>query len=66
MPATGRLTFTTTHRMINRVHYYATDMRFFAHPSFPTGLADTDILMLVIADLTYRGHALDEHFAHFP
>jgi hypothetical protein len=65
MPATRRLAFAATHRMINGIHYYAAYMRLLTHPSFPAGFADADIFVLVVAYLANGSHAFNEHLAYF-
>src|SRR4051812_21301887 len=48
--STGSLTFTTTVRVVNRVHGYTTDGRANALPAHTAGLAPVDVRLLGVAD----------------
>src|SRR5690606_30224894 len=47
----ARAAFTTTHRVIHRVHAHAAVVRATAEPAAPTGLAEGDVLVLEVRDL---------------
>src|SRR5450432_544060 len=49
---TARAAFTTTHRMVNRVHGDATVVRTAPEPTGATRLAQADVLVFEIRDLT--------------
>ena len=55
MTTTGATTFTTTERMIDGVHGNATDLRTTAQPAIAAGLAELDILVMNVSDLTDGG-----------
>src|SRR3954468_24063245 len=55
------LALTTAVRMVARVHDDAADFRPTAHVARPAGLAEVLILVIEVADLADRGHALDAH-----
>src|ERR1700722_2977584 len=57
------LTFTTTVRVIDRVHRNTAVRRTNALPAVASGLTDRDILVVRVANLANRRHALDEHLA---
>src|SRR3954469_20319836 len=63
MASARGLTFTTTVRMVDRVHDHATVGRADAHPARASRLADADVLVIKIADLTDGRHAVDQNFA---
>src|SRR5918993_1499654 len=50
--STGGLTFTTTVRVVNRVHGYTTDGRADALPAHTAGLAPVDVRLLSVAHFT--------------
>src|SRR4051812_41692279 len=58
MPSARSLSFTTTVRMIHRVHRNAPVMRTLAQPPRPSRLADRDVLVIDVADLPDRRHAI--------
>lgn len=51
MPATGGASFTTAHRVVNRVHNNTTHRRAYAAPAPPAGFAVTNVTMIKIANL---------------
>src|SRR5947207_172402 len=57
--------FATAMRMVARVHSRAAHRRTYAHVARATGLANRDGGVLGVANLAERGHAFDEHAAHF-
>src|SRR5690606_2523696 len=57
-PTTGGTALATTQRVIDRVHGHATDLRPTTAPAIPAGFADHGELVIQIAHLAYRGHAL--------
>jgi len=57
--ATGRLAFTATVRVVDRVHGHAADGRALALPPHPAGLAPVDVRLLGVADLADGGAAAD-------
>ncbi len=59
-----RVTFTTTVRVVDRVHRRTTDMGPNTQPSRTSGLANGDVLMIDIADLSDRRHTLDMDTSH--
>src|SRR5690606_26189871 len=59
------LGFTTALRVIHRVHGGTADGRLDAEPTLGTGLAELLQVVLVVADFTDGGTALDRHLAHF-
>src|SRR5688572_12263248 len=62
---TGSLTFTTTMRVIDRVHGDTTDGRANALPPLTTGLAPVDVRLLGVADLADRCAAAHVDVADF-
>ena len=58
-------TFTTTMRVIDRVHRDTAHPRPLSKPSHTSGLAETLIHMLVVADRTDGGYALLENKPEF-
>jgi len=58
MTSTGALTFTTTHRMVNRVHCNTTYMRSSTFPSVPTSLTELGATVLAVANGTNAGAAV--------
>ena len=59
------LGLTTTVRVVNRVHGSTTNGRADAAPTLGTGLAQLFQAVLVVADFTDGGAALDRNLAHF-
>src|ERR1700737_2849247 len=59
------LAFSSAVRMIQRVHGHATHGGLDAAPPGASGLAESFIFMVQIADLANRGHAIDGTLAHF-
>src|SRR5580698_9349855 len=57
------LTFTTTVRVIDRIHRDAAVGGTNSLPAVASGLADGDVLVVSVADLADGRHALDEHLA---
>src|SRR3954452_24773817 len=57
--ATGRLSFATTVRVVDRVHGDTADGRALALPPHPAGLAPVDVRLLGVAHLADRGPAAD-------
>src|SRR4026208_2572751 len=62
--AAACLSFTTAVWVIYRVHSHAAHRRTLAHPARSSGLADRDVLVLYVADLTDSSHALYLHAAY--
>ena len=63
MPSAGSLAFTAAVRMVHRVHGHAAIDRLLAQPDIASGLADVHVLVLHVADLPDRRHAIDQHLA---
>src|SRR6476619_3909001 len=61
-PARG-LAFTAAVWMVHRVHGHAAVHRLLAQPDIASGLADGHVLMVHVADLPDRRHAIDQHLA---
>ena len=61
----GRLTFTTSVRVVAGVHDRTTDSRSDAEVAGLTCLAKLDILVLKVADLTDRCLAIEAKLSHF-
>ena len=59
------LTFTTTMRVIVRVHYGTSYCRSDTHVSFSTCFTDLDVLVVEVADFTDRCSASDVDFSNF-
>src|SRR5258708_11685459 len=59
------LAFAASVRMIHGVHGHAADRRLFPVPPRAAGLSVCFILMIEVADLANRRHALDGKLAHF-
>ena len=49
------LAFTTTVRVVDRVHHHAANGRADTHPALHTGLAETAQAVLFVGDLANRG-----------
>src|SRR5262245_37459400 len=60
------LALAATHRVIDRVHHRSPDGGTEAAPAHAPGLADRNILVVEVAHLADRGHALQRHEADFP
>src|SRR5436190_4525494 len=61
VPATGRLAFATTERVIDRVHGHAAYVRALAQPAAATRLADRHVLVIEVAHLADGGNTLDQN-----
>src|SRR6266851_313000 len=59
------LAFSSAVRMIHRVHGHAAHSGLNAAPPRASGLAESFILMVEVAHLANRGHAIDGKLAHF-
>ena len=64
MAAARRLTLTTTHRMVDRVHGHTPGLGPLALPPVATRLADRDQLVLLVADLAYCGPTINLNPSH--
>src|SRR5690348_9292783 len=58
----GSLAFAAAVRMVDRVHGDAPIVRALAQPARASGLADGDVLVVEVADLSDGGHAI-HHYA---
>jgi hypothetical protein len=65
MPTTRTLSFTTTHRMIYRVHGNTANMGTISLPSGPAGFPELLTFVLTITHLTYTGSAVVVKFSYF-
>src|SRR5690242_5452015 len=65
MPATGRTTLTTTHRVIDGVHRDAAVVRTLAHPTNAARLAERDVRVIDVGHLADRGLAVLMDHADF-
>src|SRR5437868_11006802 len=63
MASAGGLAFAAAMRMIHRVHRNAAVMRTFPQPACPSGFPDGDVLVIGVADLPDRRHAVLRDFA---
>src|SRR5690348_1733679 len=63
--AAGGLALATAVRMVDGVHGDAADGRADAQPALAAGLAQLDVLVLEVADLADRGHAVQVDAADF-
>src|SRR5438270_13281150 len=63
MPSTRSLTFTTAMRMVHGVHRNAAVMRTLPQPSRTSCLADRNVLVIDVAHLSDRSHAVLRNFA---
>src|SRR5512135_1150756 len=61
MPACCSTTFTTTVRVIDRVHHHAANRRPHTAPTHRTGLADRTQAVLFVAALAQGGTAINVH-----
>src|SRR5256885_2165258 len=61
MASAGGLAFAAAMRMVDRVHRDTAVYRLLAQPDVPAGLADGHVLVVHIADLPDRRHAIDQH-----
>ena len=63
MTSAGGLAFAAAVRMVDRVHGHAAVGRANAQPAVASGLADRNVLVIGVADLADRRHALHQHLA---
>src|SRR5580692_8686435 len=63
MPAARSLSFTAAMRMVYRVHRYTAVVRTLTQPPRPSGFADRHILVIDVADLPDRRHAVLRNLA---
>src|ERR1700722_5324851 len=63
MTASGGTAFTTTMRVVDRVHRRTAVMRLAAHPTAATGLADLLVLVVGVRHRADRRHAFGAHHA---
>src|SRR3546814_4983417 len=61
MTATRGTTFTTTRRMVDRVHRHTADGRANAEPALAAGLAQLGVLVVRVGHRTDGGHAIGLH-----
>src|SRR5436190_11189277 len=59
------LALAAAERVIHRVHRHAAHVWTLTEPAAPPSLADRNVLVIEVAHLADRGHALDEHLADF-
>ena len=64
MTSTGRPSFSTPHGVIYRIHGNTSDLRPFSQPAFTTGLAQINIFMDRIAQLTDGGFTIHQNHTH--
>ena len=64
MSATRGTPFATTHRMIDRVHRDATNIRSLTEPSRPTRFSNALILVFGVSDFADSRHAVDMDHPH--
>ncbi|KJR98639.1 MAG: hypothetical protein VR65_19155 [Desulfobulbaceae bacterium BRH_c16a] len=64
MPTARTLTFTSAHRVVDRVHCHASNMRTIAFPSVSSGFAEFLALVLAVPYLTDTGAAIAVEFPH--
>src|SRR5690348_6263494 len=62
--AAGRLAFAAAERVIHRVHRHTANVRTLAEPAAAPRLADRDVLVIEVADLTDGRDALDADLAN--
>ena len=62
---TGSFTFTTTHRVINRVHRYTADPRADTPPDITAGLTHALQRMVAVGYNPYSSITVDQHFPQF-
>ena len=65
MSTTAASAFTTTHRMVNRVHHNTADMRSESEITLLAGFAQRSIHVVQISDLSDSGLAIQMHLADF-
>ena len=65
MTATGASAFTTAERVVDRVHGHAANLGTTTEPAIATGLAQRDIFMLNVANLTNGSQAGRQNLANF-
>src|SRR5690349_1490735 len=63
MTSAGSLTLAAAVRVIDRVHGDAAIVRTSSQPAHASGLADRHVLVIGVADLSDRRHAILEHLA---
>src|SRR5690242_13041078 len=63
--AARSLAFTTTVRMVHRVHRHAPDVRAQTLPARTAGLTERNVLVLDVADLAHRRFADERNTPHF-
>ena len=66
MPPAGGFSFTAAQRVIDGIHRHTANMRSASQPSCPSGLPDTDVLMVQIAGLADGSPAIQVDHADFP
>src|SRR5262249_59749650 len=64
MPPAGRLSFAAAERVIHRVHRHTAHVWTLAKPATAACLADRDVLVIKVADLSDRRDALDIDLAN--
>jgi hypothetical protein len=65
MPSTGGFAFTSTVRVIYRIHRNAAIVWALPQPARTSSFSDSDVFMIEIADLANRRHASLRHFPNF-
>jgi hypothetical protein len=65
MTATGGTTFTTTVRVIDRIHGNAANCRAYASPAFGAGLAELAQVMFAVSNLANCCPAIDVNLSRF-
>src|SRR5262245_14658242 len=65
MAPTGRLAFSATEWVIDRIHGHAAYVRPLPQPSVSAGPPDRYVLVLDVSDLSNRGETLDKDMANF-
>ena len=65
MTATRSAAFTTTMRVINRVHGYTTNCRPNTTPTFGACFTQLAQIVFAVADFTYSCTTIDMNLAHF-
>jgi hypothetical protein len=64
MPPARRFAFTATERMVYRIHCHTAHSRPSSQPTRPSSFPQTDIFMVDIANLPYRGSTHHSHQTH--
>jgi len=62
--ALPRLSFSTTMRVVDRVHNHTSNVGTLTLPPCTTSLADNNVFMINVTDLTNRSHASRQDLAH--